>query len=233
MLAPSAPSAQRAVPPAVADLSDAALMQHFASIGDNCEFGLVQRACGADPMDLLRFSGLAGHRHGGLLRGLETGFAGVETFHDLEFELYPVDQGREYVLHHRQYEFQSHTTLTEGKITAERLFRREHRRLALLRRLFVADLLSAERIFVYKRNDMATVETVRPIVDRLRRWGPNTLLFVTTSDAAHKPGTVEAHPDGLIVGYIDRFNPYHNAMAEPSELWRSRRAATVRSARGA
>jgi hypothetical protein len=218
-LAPTAAPACPGLPPAVEDLSDSDLMLRFASVGDNCEFGMVQRAHGAAPMDLLRFTGLAGDRHPGLLRGLERGFAGVETFHDLEFELYPTDQGREYVLHHRLYDFQSHTTIIEGTTTAERLFVREHKKLALLRRLFISDLLSSNRIFVYKRNDAAAVTEIRPILERMRRWGPNTLLFVTLADAVHRPGTVEQHADGLIVGYIDRFNPYHNATADASELW--------------
>jgi hypothetical protein len=34
------------------------LVNLFRSFGDNCEFGLVQREVGAEPIDLLRFAGL-------------------------------------------------------------------------------------------------------------------------------------------------------------------------------
>src|SRR5690348_3255112 len=34
------------------------LMLAFESLGDNCEFGLVQRQAGAEPLGLLRFTGI-------------------------------------------------------------------------------------------------------------------------------------------------------------------------------
>jgi hypothetical protein len=37
-------------------ISDRDLVLNFESIGDNCEFGLVQRMAGAEPLGLLRFS---------------------------------------------------------------------------------------------------------------------------------------------------------------------------------
>jgi hypothetical protein len=45
----------------------------------------------------------------------------------------------------------------------------------------------------------------------IRRYGPNTLLFVTLSDAEHRAGTVEARGPGFRVGYVDRFAPGDNA----------------------
>jgi len=33
-------------------------MLAFQSLGDNCEFGLVQRRGGAEPLELLRFAGI-------------------------------------------------------------------------------------------------------------------------------------------------------------------------------
>src|SRR5260370_7223758 len=40
----------------LAGLSARELMYRFASLGDNCEFGLVQRRCGAEPLGLFRFA---------------------------------------------------------------------------------------------------------------------------------------------------------------------------------
>ena len=50
-----------------------------------------------------------------------------------------------------------------------------------------------------------------PLFAALRRFGPNTLLFVTLTDAAHPSVTVEARLPGFLVGYIERFAPRENA----------------------
>src|SRR5579885_2880091 len=59
--------------------SDAALppdqlMMRFESLGENCEFGLAQRRCGAEPLGLLRFASAPLEK---LLAGLEGRFEGM------------------------------------------------------------------------------------------------------------------------------------------------------------
>ncbi len=56
------------------------LMLRFAALGDNCEFGLVQRQAGAEPLGLLRFAGFhipAERRLGRLIEALDREFEGV------------------------------------------------------------------------------------------------------------------------------------------------------------
>jgi hypothetical protein len=50
-------------------------------------------------------------------------------------------------------------------------------------------------------------EEVFPLAMALRRYGPNTLLFVNLADARHPPGSVEARAPGFLVGYMSRFAP--------------------------
>ena len=210
------PSAQRGPPPPDAALSDAELMPFFSSLGDNCEFGMAQRMAGAEPMDLLRFAALP---VGELLRGIKDGFAEIENLNDLQFEVRIAGGRREYILYQRNYGLNSHTTVFEGEMGAARLFRREVNKLAVLGRLFRADLREARRIFVFKRNDVVAADYVLPILDALRRWGPNTLLHVVQADGLRPPGTVERIGEGLLRGYIDRFSTYDNAATPPSPVW--------------
>ena len=209
--------ADAAALPPVRELSDTDLMLYFASIGDNCEFGLMQRHFGAEPMDLLRF---VAARPEGLLHGLERGFEDMAKLAHLRFEVYQSEVMREYVLKHRLYDLDAHTLVAEGDMSLEALLSREVKKLGLLERLFRNDLCDGRRIFVLKRNDPVTLGSVTPVVDRLRQWGPNTLLWVTLSDPAHPPGTVEHIQDGLLRGYIDRLSPYHDAGRTPSLVWR-------------
>lgn len=213
---PAAPLDPETLVPAN-ELSDADLMGQFASLGDNCEFGIAQRYSGANPMDLLRFSGTS---IDGLLRGLETGFAGIDELDHMEFDLRPADRGLEYVMRQRGFQMQAHTTIMEGDMPPARLFSREIKKLGLLSRLLMEDMTSARRIFVFKNNHDAGGAYGPQVLERLRRWGPNTLLHVVGSSAHHPPGTVEQAGEGLIRGYIDRFSPYENAQIRPSDVWR-------------
>jgi hypothetical protein len=177
---------------------------------------MAQRCMGANPMDLLRFTGTW---LGGLVRGLRNGFEAIDDIDDVEFDLRQAERGREYVLRQRRYEMEAHTTVWEGEMPPARLFSRELKKLGLLSRLLVEDMTAARRIFVYKRNDISSAEFVAPIVEQLRLRGPNTLLHVVRSDGAHPPGHVERLGEGLLRGYIDRFSGYDNAGVEPSAAW--------------
>jgi hypothetical protein len=56
------------------------LVRRFRALGDNCEFGLVQRHCGAEPIDLLRFAGLhipIEDRLAALTKAVTVGFEGL------------------------------------------------------------------------------------------------------------------------------------------------------------
>lgn len=200
----------------VEDLSDDALMHHFASLGDNCEFGMAQRYAKAEPLDLLRFAALP---FGNLVTGLTNGFDGIDNLDDLQFTIFASGGRREYVLHQRRYELQAHTAVDEGQMSTVRLLGRQRQKLEVVARLFRSDLVDARRIFVYKCNTASTSDYVLPLYRTLRNWGPNTLLHVVQGETGHAPGDVEVLADGLLRGYIDRFSAYDNAAAPPSPAW--------------
>ena len=190
-------------------------MLGFESLGDNCEFGLVQRRCGAEPLGLLRFSNI---ELGPLLRGLAAEFEGLEVREDLMLTFSEAER-REYVLHHSRYALSFHTFQYENEIDAAELMGKQSARLRLLRRKFLEDLREGEKIFVYKRNEALSEQDVLPLHVALNRFAPNTLLFVTPADAAHPPGTVERLMPGLLRGSIDRFAPPENAHDLSLECW--------------
>ena len=190
-------------------------MLGFESLGDNCEFGLVQRRCGAEPLGLLRFSNIELEP---LLRGLAAEFEGLAEPEDLELTISEGERP-EYVLHAGRYALTFHTFQFEGEIDAAELLAKQIARLRLLRRKLLEDLRLGETIFIYKRNEALREQDVLPLHAALNRFAANTLLFVTTADAAHPPGTVERLMPGLLRGYIDRFAPQENAHDLSLERW--------------
>jgi len=190
-------------------------MLGFESLGDNCEFGLVQRACGAEPLGLLRFSNI---ELGPLLRGLTLEFAGLGTRENVELTLSEGER-REYVMYQKHYALTFHTFKYENEVDAAVLKDQQIARLALLRRKLLEELRTGEKIFVCKRNEALNEQEALPLYAALNRFAANTLLFVTPADAEHPPGTVEQLMPGLLRGAVDRFAPPQNAHDLSLESW--------------
>ncbi len=215
---PPVAAPMEAVPalPELASLSDGDLLGYFSSLGDNCEFGLKQRGAGIEPMDLLRFSGIHLKQ---LLDGIASGFAGMEDCDQVDFQLFEQGGRKEYVTRVRRYALETHTGVFANEIPPARLLSRELKKFKILRRLFLADLAQANRIFLYKCNDLDAASDLSPLFQALRQWGDVTLLVVVRADAQHPAGTVETIEPGFMRGYLDRFNAYSDATVPSSPLW--------------
>jgi hypothetical protein len=190
------------------------LMLQFESLGQNCEFGLVQRQCKAEPLGLLRFSSTPLPQ---LLEALDERFEGLGAPETTKVNL--STNGREYMVHDSRFGFVYHAWVSAGEMAPEDVSRRELRRVPFLVRKLVEDLEAGEKTFVFKGMGAMPEEEVFPLAMTIRRYGPNTLLLVTLSDEEHRGGTVEARAPGFLVGYVDRFAPGDNAHDLLIEQW--------------
>ena len=196
-------------------LSPAEFAAGFESLGENCEFGLVQRRCGAEPLSLLRFSNTLLPN---LLRGLQVGFHGLGEPQDLQFHL----EGKwrpEYIIEEKRYGLIYHTFRYKGEIDEDKFVASESARLKFLVRKFVEDLLSGEKILVCKRNTPLLEEEILALLGAVMTYGENTLLWVVQADQSHPPGSAHWVMPGLIKGYIDQFAPNENAHDLSLEVW--------------
>ena len=184
------------------------LMMRFESLGENCEFGLAQRRCGAEPLGLLRF---ASAPLPVLLAGLKVRFEGVGDPDQIEIRV--SGNSQEYLVSDRRYGFLYHPWVLVGEADPEDIRRREEKRLPFLKRKLVDDLSEARKIFVYRGMRRLPQPLVLRLVAAMREYGPTTLLWVELQDDDHPAGTVEPMTAGLLKGYIDRFAPGKNAHA--------------------
>jgi hypothetical protein len=180
----------------------------FESMGDNCEFGLVQRKCDTEPLGLLRFSGSFSNE---IVRGLEREFEGIGELADITPQLEGNEGRREFMIHERKYGLVYHTFVYEGERTVDLMRQQEATRLKFLRRKFVDELDAGEKIFVFKRGTHVPESEILPLFMALNRRHPNTLLWVVPEEPGRPSGTVEVLMNGLLKGYIDRFAPNDNA----------------------
>ncbi|MBV9018381.1 MAG: hypothetical protein JO058_22245, partial [Alphaproteobacteria bacterium] len=188
------------------------LMMRFESLGESCEFGLVQRRCEAEPLGLFRFASAPLPK---LLAALNADFVGFGEPDALDIEL----SGGEYMVSDKRFGLLYHAWVKPGEMTPEDVHTREVRRLPLLIRKLREDLSAAEKIFVYHGMGQLGGADALPLAAALRHYGPNTLLWVELADGDHPAGTVEWAGAGLLKAYIDRFAPSENAHDLSLDCW--------------
>ena len=187
----------------------------FESLGENCEFGLFQRRCDAEPLGLLRFSSTFLRN---LIRGIDNGFGGLGEIEDIDPQLEGAPQ-KEFMIHEKRFGLVYHTFVYEGQRSVWLMREQESARLKFLRRKFIEELEFADKIFVYKFGAEVAQEEILPLHMALNRYGEATLLWVVLAERERPVGTVEVVMPGLLKGYIDRFAPEDNAHDLSFEGW--------------
>ena len=199
--APGQP-AMTPTPPA-APMGDAELVLQFESLGDNCEFGLVQRFVGAEPLGFFRFNSASLPM---LTRMLETEFHDIDNPEDIELvRASPADT--ELIVQNRRFGYRYHTFRHDPDPTEAR--KQQLKVIPFLRNKLLADLRAGEKIFV--RKGARSIEEAAALARLMRRYGPTTLLWITPEDEANPRGSVRVLETGLMQGFMDRLAPPRDA----------------------
>jgi hypothetical protein len=188
------------------------LLQRFESLGDNCDFGVVQRAVGVEPPGLFRFAACSAADVGALLRAR---FQPLGETEDLWLDELGPD--REYCVKSHRFSFEAHTDRYVGRDDPELVRTAQIVKMCFLKDRLIRELSRARRLFVFKGS--SDTGTVKEIVAGLRQYGPNCLLWVNVADAAHPSGSVIRISDGLLLGFVDRFGTYDGDPSLPVEDW--------------
>ena len=187
-------------------MTDSDILRAFESLGDNCEFGLVQSSLGVEQLGFFRFNSVSADA---LLRVIETGFADFENFAGPDIEVACND---ELIVHIPDYGFRYHTFYRRGDVDVDELRRQQTRVVRFLARKFRDDLRAAEKIFI-RKSATASFEEIAALHAALRRHGDTTLLWVTLAKDKGQAGEVEMLGPRLLKGYMDRFSAYNDATA--------------------
>jgi hypothetical protein len=190
------------------------LVSKFENLGENCEFGLVQRRAGAEPLGLLRFSSTPLSR---LIAGMQARFEGIGQRDLVEVEV--SQTGREYMVKDKKFGFLYHPWVKRGEASASEIYERECRRLPFLTKKLIEDLEAADKIFVYRGMRPLAESAILRLLSAMRGYGPTTLLWVELADEANPSGSVKSIATGLLKGHIDRFAPGENAHDLSFDVW--------------
>jgi hypothetical protein len=149
----------------------AALMQRFEGLGGTCEFGLVQRHFGAEPLGLFRWVTLASDH---LREAIATSLAGIG---DAEFTRMRVSPANEFSSVDTRYGLAMHTFIRNAGQDRQALLTQLQRRMRFLRGKLLEDMQAGEKIFVYRCPHPARDDDLGAISEELRAHNPSNMLL--------------------------------------------------------
>jgi len=184
------------------------LMLRFASLGDNCELGFVQKAYQANAMDLLRWAATPA---GVLLRMLEDDFAHIGK------TLKVTRHGAAFSITNEHYGFNWHDWTRAEKATPEAIAEREARRLPAMAAKLRKEMRLGSRIFVVKQARLTMSQALAARVHkRMSQYGTPVLMYVNQGE----PVSVEEVAPRLFRGTIPEFaNPGRVPSTTKPEDW--------------
>ncbi len=186
-----------------AGISADKFISQFESLGEDCEFGLVQRYCGAEPLGLFRFGAPRLRR---LIECIENRLENTGAPEHIELVMSNNDP-REYIVRETMVGMAYHTWQYEGSIDPAHLLSQQSVRLRLLARKLLEDFSDGKKIFVWKSSNYpAAISQVQQLHDTLNRFAPTTLLWVVQAEPAKPSGTAELLRPGLVRAYIHGFS---------------------------
>jgi tetratricopeptide (TPR) repeat protein len=175
------------------------LLSRFESLGDACEFGIVQREFGLEPLGLLRWSSIPLAE---LTDALDSSFEGVGEPAQTKLE---VVRG-EYVTQDRRFFMRMHTFISAADASPDLVAPKLGKRLKFLRGKLLEDLAEGHKIFVYRSSVRHEDAAFAALHAALRRYGPNRLLVVVLADADTPAECVRWIAPGCLIGGIARLH---------------------------
>jgi len=189
------------------------LLQHFESLGDNCEFGVFAAMLGDTSPSLFRAGGtsewMTVPRPSRLTfaAALADGFDGFAEPADLRLEYI----FGEWMVFSNRYDFCFHTGRKTQMVDLPALAARQSQILLAGKQALLQDLRNPQKIFIRKSNGRDTVGDIAALHAAMRRHGTAWLLWLAPATEAEPPGTVTLLPGKLLRVTISKLAPYTRA----------------------
>jgi hypothetical protein len=180
--------------------SAAELFRCFESLGDNCEFGMVQRRSRHDPPGLFRN---VGFQHiGQMTSAIDQDFEGMFEPGNYDYMLRP--GWPDYALHCRRFGFAVHTALPVDHPLSDDKRASNIKAFRFLVDKLRRDLAEGEKTFVFRSSAAVELAAVVALHQAVRRHGPGWTLCVRP-DPKHGP-RVDTLCDGLQIASLPRLS---------------------------
>jgi hypothetical protein len=200
---------------------NARIIAEFESLGDNCEFGFVQRYHGLEPGGLLRW---ASSSVDGLIEGLHRRFAGLYELIDLVPYTHNMVLDRKYgIAFHSEMRSVPIGNRLKFEATGDMLCAihwEEHQKISYLIGKLTDALAEGKQIFVYKRNSGLSPQDVRTLRAALDVYCDSSRLLCVTAASGRQPaGTVSLVGRRTKLATIKKLAPYTNVESALYPEW--------------
>ncbi len=199
-------------------------IERFESLGDNCEFGFVQRELGTESGSLFRWAFIPDYAD--LVATIESDFNAFYQLGNLVPTWSNMVEDRACRLRFHTEIFSSRQDdaspwVFNGTSDEQRdIYAREIGKMDYLVEKFKEGLATGNRIYVVKKNGNAPMKHLVPLQAAMDRYGKSTILTVTEALPHMPSGTVCQIGDRLCIGYIDRFADYGQADDISLDAWK-------------
>ncbi|GAN79607.1 glycosyltransferase family 4 protein [Acidocella aminolytica] len=199
-------------------------LSKFESLGENCEFGFVQRALGINTSSLFRWAFV--DSEDAICEAISSNFSGGFVFENLE----PAGAGTmvrdrklQIAFHSKQASVQHGEFWEFVHSNSERalLFKEERKKFLYLAGKFIFNLEKNDQIYVLKRNQGIKDDAALRVHKTISSRGNGRVLYVVEATSSNQPGTVEKVVPGLVKGFIDRFAPIDQSDNPSLSCWES------------
>lgn len=181
------------------------LYLRFEGLGNNCEFGIVQRKADVDPPGLFRNVGFLSIRQ--IIDAIASGLAGL--FDEGMFAYTRRPGWPDYATECRVYGFTFHTGIPVDIAFGSREWEAEAARKTVqfrfLKRKLLGDLESGDKLFVYRSDLPVADHEMRSLQAAIGEHGPGWLLFVA-QDPSRPGARVEMAGERLIRAWMPRLS---------------------------
>lgn len=174
------------------------LMLQFEGLGDNCEFGFVQRHFGAEPLGLFRFSAI---KPEALISLIQSCFAELGDVSHTRLHFNQSDESM--VVDDRGF-YQMHTFIRSSEEENQAVLKKQIKRINYLKRELLAEFEAGKKIFVCKDSDKPISHDVlsrlsKAIGEHNRK---NILLGIRVATETNRAGSVERFGNNILIGYV-------------------------------
>ena len=190
----------------------AKVIDRFVSLGDNCEFGFVQRALGYEGGGLLRW---AVTNPDPLLMLLESGFDNLYRYNVLTPSAHDMVRDNHYGIAFHTKMVSQGGQFIHPERDRRPIHKEEMQKIRYLCRKIKTDLSDPSKIFVYKHNQGVSDAFVRRLRTAMDRYGQARLLVVF----AQGDGSNVSSDKGVMRAVISRFADYSAADDARYQEW--------------
>jgi hypothetical protein len=182
------------------DTENQKLMYQFESLGKDCSVGAIQRAYGAEPLGLFRFTGISAPS---VIEAIRSRFQGIGA---PEFTVLKSGVDGEYFTEDTRFYMRSHTYVFAGNVEIDLLLKQQCKKISFLVRNLLEKLLANEKIFIVHAIPAdIPKEILVELFSVLRNAGSSKLLYVRLPNDGHEAGDVIMREDGILEGYALQF----------------------------